>query len=103
MDLRVRMDPPTDGEIVAHLEGSIDIESRHELTRVAGESFTGDVPKWVVDLSGVTFMDSTGISALVLISNDAEDAESRFAVRNPSPTVARILEVTGLSERWPDN
>lgn len=103
MDLRVRADAPADGEVVAHVVGSVDLESRHELLRVAGESFTDDVAKWVVDLSKVTFMDSTGIAALVLIANDAEDGESRFVVRNPSPTVARVLEVTGLLERWPDD
>ena len=103
MDLSVRTDPPSDGEVVAHVVGSIDIESRHELLRVAGESFHDDIAKWVVDLSGVTFMDSTGIAALVLLANDAEDGESRFVVRTPSPTVKRILEVTGLLERWPDD
>lgn len=103
MDLRVRTDPPADGEIVAHVEGSVDLESRTELLRVAGESFRDDIDTWVVDLSKVTFMDSTGIAALVLIANDAEDGESRFVVRDPSPTVARILEVTGLLDRWPDN
>ncbi|MBE7188559.1 STAS domain-containing protein [Jatrophihabitans endophyticus] len=103
MDLRVRTERPADGEVVLHVTGSIDIESRHELLHAASESFTDDIAAWVVDLSQVTFMDSTGIAALVLVSNDAEDNESRFVVRNPSPTVQRILEVTGLLERWPDD
>ena len=50
----------------------------------------------VVELSDVTFLDSTGIGALVELGRDAEDANAQFVISDPSPRVMRILEMTGL-------
>ena len=55
----------------------------------------------VLDLSGVTFLDSTGIGALIDLSHDAEDLAVTFGLRNPGPRVVRILQMTGLDARWP--
>ena len=50
----------------------------------------------VVDLSGLTFIDSSGISELLRISEVAGQRGQRFELREPSPTVRRVLEITGL-------
>lgn len=44
----------------------------------------------VVDLAGVTFIDSTGIGALVSLHGTAGDVGAQLILRNPT---ARILEV----------
>jgi anti-anti-sigma factor len=49
-----------------------------------------------IDLAGVTFLDCTGISALVAVRNAAIDAGCHVRVRHPQPIVGRVLEVTGL-------
>jgi anti-anti-sigma factor len=46
----------------------------------------------VLDLSEVTFMDSSGLAALV----DASSGGRRVEVRRPSPIVRRVIEMTGL-------
>lgn len=49
-----------------------------------------------VDLGGVTFLDSTGLSALVYALHRASDAGIGLVVTNPRPQVRRLLEVTGM-------
>lgn len=49
-----------------------------------------------VDLAGVTFMDCTGIGALVAVRNIAFRTGCQVRITRPQPMVRRILEVTGL-------
>ncbi|AVT31653.1 hypothetical protein C6361_21655 [Plantactinospora sp. BC1] len=49
-----------------------------------------------VDLDGVTFLDCTGIGALVAGHNTAVRLRLRYLVTNPQRPVRRILEVTGV-------
>jgi len=53
----------------------------------------------VLDLRGLTFMDSTGLRLLVAADARAREAGHRLAiVRGPGP-VHRVLEITGLHSR----
>jgi anti-anti-sigma factor len=45
----------------------------------------------VLDLADVEFIDSSGLSALLVASEELEG----FSVVNPSPAVRRMLELTG--------
>ena len=51
-----------------------------------------------LDMSGVTFMDSSGLRALVDLAGRAGDAGSSIAVRAPSRSVAKIIEISGLTD-----
>jgi stage II sporulation protein AA (anti-sigma F factor antagonist) len=55
----------------------------------------GDV---VVDLAGVTFMDSSGIGVLVQASQRARAAGQTLRTRRERDNVWRTLEVTNLAE-----
>lgn len=52
----------------------------------------------VVDLSEVSFLDSTGIAALVAARNRLVDAGGEFLLRDPQDFVRRTLERVGLDE-----
>lgn len=55
----------------------------------------------VIDLSGVTFMDSTGLSALVKIRNAAVDLSKQISLCNVPSQVLQILTITGLDTVLP--
>jgi anti-anti-sigma factor len=81
------------------LEGELDIattpRAETELRRLEGEN----VGVIVLDLRGLTFMDSTGLRLLVAADARAREAGHRLAiVRGPGP-VHRVLEITGLHNR----
>jgi anti-anti-sigma factor len=51
-----------------------------------------------LDLGSVAFIDSSGLRALVVGHKALEERGGALVVANPSPTAARLLEVTGLDE-----
>jgi len=52
----------------------------------------------VLDLAGVTYVDSTALRALLLAWREVAAAGGSMCVERASPTVRTVLEVTGTSE-----
>lgn len=46
----------------------------------------------------MTFLDSTGISALVLAHRRASDHGVYFSLAAPSPTVRKVIDLTGIDK-----
>jgi anti-sigma B factor antagonist len=81
------------------LIGELDLASadavQDELIRVEA----GDADSIVVDLSGLTFIDSTGIR--LLYSAAVRSRAERFALLRGGPAVQRALQLTGLNDHLP--
>lgn len=54
---------------------------------------TSDMPV-VLDMREVHFMDSSGLGALIAVSNKSK---ARLELRNLTPEVARVFQVTGMN------
>lgn len=54
----------------------------------------------VVDLDGVSFLDSTGLSALATTTRRAAERDQMVRLCCLQPMVLRVLTVTGLAEQW---
>ncbi len=79
------------------LSGQIDLCSADEVAALGALGLTErGVRTLVVRMKGVTFIDSTGIGALVRIRNIALEFDKRLVLSEPSERVLRILEITGL-------
>ena len=82
------------------LTGEIDLNTTRELTAPLGELVGVATDAAVIDVSGVTFIDSTGLGALVKTSERLRrDGRSLILVCPPGP-VLELLEITRLSERF---
>jgi anti-sigma B factor antagonist len=51
----------------------------------------------VVDLSGVTFLDSTGLAFLLAADKQIRGEGRSFAVYAPPPQVRRLFDISGLT------
>jgi anti-sigma B factor antagonist len=80
------------------VEGEIDAESVVEFRAVL-DSLRPDNTV-VVDMAGVRFMDSTGINALVDRTLRIEGTGGSLHITNPSRSVQRIVEITGLAHMF---
>jgi anti-sigma B factor antagonist len=101
MDLDVIEDADEDERSVLLVSGSVDFGSRAALLEAGREALArDDVDGLILDLSQVSFLDSTGIGVFVQLAQLAEDNEKTFALRNLSRRVQRVLEVAGLSDQW---
>ena len=90
------------GVAVVSVSGEVDVATcgllRSGLLRVVtDENFRG----LVVNLSGVTFIDSTGIGVLVGVWHRVRAGDGSLALAMPSGQVQKILDVTGLTKVLP--
>nr|WP_240943184.1 STAS domain-containing protein [Planosporangium thailandense] len=53
-----------------------------------------------VDLADVTFLDPSGITALLKFAIAARQTDCAIAVTNPQPNVHKVLEIAGLLEEF---
>jgi anti-anti-sigma factor len=83
-----------DGSAVLMARGEVDMESAPVFGSAIEEALSLGVPV-VVDCSGVTFMDSSGLNVLMLADRSA-DQHCSVQVQNPSPQVRRVLSLSGL-------
>jgi anti-sigma B factor antagonist len=88
------------GAEVWAVEGEIDIATKARLQTVLDAVPRSDAPL-VLDLAGVTFMDSTGISAMLAIDRAARESGRRLAIVCPEGPVRLILAVTGVEDELP--
>jgi anti-sigma B factor antagonist len=75
--------------------GEVDLLYADELREAGEAALTPLAGTLRIDLSGVTFMDSTGLAALIAIRNKAEPSHV-FILEKPTRNVRRVLEVTGM-------
>jgi anti-sigma B factor antagonist len=100
MQISIERGVDASGRTVLTVSGAIDVQSRDQLGSAGREALGGGANPLVLDLADVTFIDSTGIGTLIELGHDAEDAEAGLVIRNPSPRVTRILQLTGLEDAW---
>ena len=80
--------------------GELDNATTPILERAFDAAYEGDAAMIVVDLTELSFMDSTGIGLLVRM-NDACEAADRLRVVNGSPAVVKVLDITGVRRQLP--
>jgi anti-anti-sigma factor len=85
-----------DGTAVLTVRGDIDMATASTFGSAIERTVALGVPV-VLDFAGVTFMDSSGLNALVTAHQRA-DRPGAVQVRNPSPQVSRLLAMTGLDD-----
>jgi anti-sigma B factor antagonist len=91
---------PTDYGLLVTVTGELDIATAPQL-REALTARPAEDGLMVVDLTPLTFMDSTGLSEIVRTANAVEAARRRFAVVCPPGPARLLFEVTGLDEQLP--
>ncbi len=96
---RARVDAADAAAVVVHVDGEVDLAAVEELRAAIDEArATPGAEVIELDLSGVTFIDSSGIGAIVMASRAAADANQSMRIGARSPVVERVLEVSGLEE-----
>lgn len=88
-----------DGTATVTVNGEIDFANADELgdrLRRAAADWSPTVLR--VDLRQASFIDSTGLGALIVGYQSAVEIGSQFIVVNPTPAFRRVLTVTGLDE-----
>ena len=87
-----------DGADVVVLLGELDIDSAPELTSLLASVVENGPAEVKVECSGLSFIDSSGLSVLIAAQKRLNDRGARLVVRAPRPNVLRVIDITHLGE-----
>jgi anti-sigma B factor antagonist len=78
------------------LTGELDIAYAAQVEAMIKHLCASDVPGIALDLTGLTFIDSTGIRAVVAAQKLCQERAHEFAIVPGNAAVQRAFEATGL-------
>ncbi len=87
-----------DGTTHLRPEGDLDMSTVEELERLLDTALDDGANRIVVDLRGLGFMDSTGITLLTRYNNAARRDGFDLALVQGHKRIARLFSLTGLDE-----
>lgn len=82
-------------------KGELDIATAVQLERVLVEVDQTDADAIVLDLSGLEFIDSTGLRVVLDANERSGGPDGRLRLIAGAPAVDRLLDIVGLRERLP--
>ena len=80
--------------------GELDAVTAEQLVQAFGDLPEVDAGPIEVDLAAVTFIDSSGLRALLELADRADAAGAETLIKNPSKQVSRLLVITHLEDRF---
>ena len=90
-----------DDVCVFHLEGEIDLHYAPPLRALFEAKAKAHCQALTVDLSGVSFIDSTGISVLLEYLRDVGEFDGQFCIAGPTEHVRTLFEIVQLEKALP--
>jgi anti-sigma B factor antagonist len=87
-----------DGTATIVLVGEFDMSCAAHFWAAVSEALASSPRSVTVEARGLTFVDSYGLAALIRAHEAADEAGVAFRVREPSPVLRRLVEVTGTVE-----
>jgi anti-sigma B factor antagonist len=90
-----------DSYTVVALAGESDVYTYDQLRGALETEAAKRVALLIVDLSGLDFMDSTGVQVLLDIRVMMNNHDGKLALASPQTTVARVLNLVGADQLIP--
>lgn len=94
-------DCPLDDCHAVRLAGELDLATVPQLMDVAVRLVAQPVPAILLDLEQLTFIDSTGLHALITIEKLCSTHGCGFAITNVPAQARTLFEITGLDRVFP--
>ena len=91
---QARVDGPV---LKIRFEGDLDLSVFDECEAALEQPLAGPERTVLLDLSGLTFIDSTGLRVLIHIKQTTDVAGKRLLLSGVPGVVARVLEVSGVT------
>jgi anti-sigma B factor antagonist len=88
-----------DGATIVSLAGELDLYNAEEVRSALLEACAGEPQVLVVDLEGVSFIDSTALGVLIEARSRMADRKG-FRLAAPGLETRRALEVSGLDQHF---
>jgi anti-anti-sigma factor len=99
MDYQIDHDPIERGHLIV-ASGEIDIAATPRLSTVLAVAAARPGGRLVLDLSEVSFIDSTALGTILKAAAQLDESGTLLAVVVPEGPVRRLLEMTNLTQRF---
>ncbi|MFA6610373.1 MAG: STAS domain-containing protein [Candidatus Omnitrophota bacterium] len=86
------------GLMVCHIDGEIDINTAPDLKRAFDKLLSKKELKIVINLTKVTYVDSSGLATLVEILKNMRAYGGKMRLTNLSPKIKSLFEITKLEK-----
>jgi anti-anti-sigma factor len=86
------------GVTVLHVSGELDLATISILKDAVGLELDAGTGPVVLDLSDLTFCDSTGLGSFVAMHRHATEVGSTIALAAPRRRVADLLQISGINQ-----
>lgn len=90
-----------EGVTVLVTSGELDLASSEQLESALAEATADGSGYVIIDLRGLQFIDSVGLSVLIKADRRVREGGGRFGLVRGSGQVQRLLDLTGLASRVP--
>ena len=97
MSISISSTSQGDGTLVA-VSGEVDVSNASDLRDELNRALAGSSTSIEVELSKVSYIDSTGIGVLVGAAHRAGELSRTFNVLHPQANVSRVLGLLGVSK-----
>jgi anti-sigma B factor antagonist len=87
------------GVRLVRLTGELDMAGVDQFERLMGTDRAPEAATFVLDLRGLTFIDSSGLRALIMADQRVRAEGGRFVVVRGSDRVNQVMEMTGVAQR----
>ncbi|MDX2681227.1 STAS domain-containing protein [Streptomyces sp. NY05-11A] len=95
--LSVEVTLPREDVALVTVEGHLDLDTATEFQAHLANQLHHGRRHFLIDLSAVPFMDSSGMNIILRVYQEARGLPGSVHVINPRPAVRRVLDLTGVS------
>jgi len=92
---------PIDQGVLVVVAGEVDIASAPTLRQRLDSIISRGIAVLVVDILGVSFIDSTGLGALIGAAKQIQGTGGTMRVVVAEPRMLKLFEIAGISELFP--
>ncbi|MFB7576407.1 STAS domain-containing protein [Streptomyces sp. NPDC093064] len=95
--LSVEVTLPREDVALLTVDGYLDVDTATELQAHLANQLHHGRRHFLLDLSAVPFMDSSGMNIILRVYQEARERAGSVHIIAPAPAVLRILDLTGVS------
>ncbi|MFD4975709.1 STAS domain-containing protein [Streptomyces sp. NPDC058424] len=95
--LSVEVTLPREDVALLTVEGYLDVDTATELQAHLANQLHHGRRHFLLELSAVPFMDSSGMNIILRVYQEARERAGSVHIIAPTPAVLRILDLTGVS------
>ena len=97
-EFRAELLRPSGDAAIVVAEGEIDIFTAPRLQEALQEALQSGIRRLIVDITNVSFIDSTGLSVLIDASRRLQERGARLEIVGSQANVTRVFKLTRLED-----